>query len=282
MPEVQGSVPDHRDGRAGPQGCSGDAAILQGSTHLKELTGTGDAVPLYADLASHDARLYGPWLMDKATFDACMPDDAPLALPWRYGFSRLSSEARMADLVAHLESQRSLGMEAGDTYYLRYADTRALAALERVFTPAQVRQLKGPVAHWRYVDRFGDAHEFGADVPADGQRHAMIVLSEGQGMKLLEQQLAAELAKEIDTASGGVISPRCSAMQYRHVEDAAAFVLAHGIEPFEEQRHIAAVTVETGGTLLTNERFLDQVQGLSLARPARWHELMVWRAVSKT
>ena len=119
------------------------------------------------------------------------------------------------------------------------------------------------------------------DVPADTRRQDMIVLSEGQGMKLLEQQLAAELAKEIDTASGGVLSPHRIATQYRHVEDATAFVLKHGIEPFRVPRHIAAVTVETGGGLLTDERFLDQVQGLSLARPARWHELLVWRAVSK-
>jgi len=110
----------------------------------------------------------------------------------------------------------------------------------------------------------------------------MIVLSDEQAERLLEQQLAAALADEIDNASDGKLSPHRVAAQYRHVEDATAFVLQHGIEPFRVQRHIAAVTVETGGGLLTNERFLDQVEGLSLARPARWHELMVWRAVSKT
>lgn len=257
-----------------------DAAIWRGHSKFDELISAVGAVPLYADLPSHDARLFGPWLLDAEAFDASIADEAPPALPWRYGVSRLFCTATVADLGVHFETQRSIAMEAGDRYYLRYADTRALAALARVLTPVQVQQLKGPVLNWGYVDRFGEVQEFGAGAPSSGQRQTMIMLSEEQGTQLLEHQLAGALADEIDTASGGRLQPLRVAAQYRHVEDAAAFVLEYGIGPFEVQRHIAAVTVETDGTLLTHDRFLEQVQGLQGS--TRWHELMVWRAVSKT
>lgn len=188
------------------------------------------------------------------------------------------TDASLASLTVHLESQRSIAMADGDRYYLRYADTRALDALARVLTPEQVRQLKGPVMHWHYLDRFGDEREFGAGLPADPRRHAMLVLSEGQGVRLLEQQLAGALADELAAGGGDPPQPHLPAGQYPHVEASAVFVLQHGIEPLDVQRHIAAVAVETRGTVLTDARFLAQVE--SLRASGQWHELMKWRAVS--
>lgn len=257
-----------------------DAAVCRGLSQFDDLTQTAGAVALYADLPSHDAGLFGPWLFEASAFHAIVPDDIPPALPWRYGISHLSSVAGVADLAMHFKSQRSIAMADGDRYYLRYADTRALAALKRVLTPRQMHQLKGPVARWRYLDRFDEDQEFGETVAGDLCRREMIVLSDEQSTNLLEQQLAALLADEIDTTSDGVLDPHRVAAQYQHVEEAAAFVLSHGIEPFEVQRHVAAVTVETGGTLLTDKQFLDHVRSLQGA--ARWQELLKWRVVATT
>jgi hypothetical protein len=257
-----------------------DAAVWRGLSQFDDPICTTSAVSLYADLPSRDARLFGPWLFEAAAFDAIVPNDAPPALPWRYGISRLTTKVSLADLAAHFESQRSLAMAAGDRYYLRYADTRALATLERVLTPSQMAQLKGPVVHWRYLDRFDEEQEFGQAVAADPRRHEMIVLSEEQAWLLLEQQLAQVLADDVSRGSDGNLRPHLVAEQYRYVEASAAFVLEHGIEPFDVQRHIAAVAVQTGGTLLTNGEFLDDVK--SLRASGRWHELMKWRAVSRS
>lgn len=252
-----------------------DAAIWRDFPHFDALMRTANAVPLYADLPSADASLFGPWLLQAEAFEACFPGDESRSSPWRYGVSRLATDAVLASLVKHLESQRSIAMADGDRYYLRYADTRALDALARVLTPEQMSQLKGPVAHWHYRDRFGEDREFGAGVPADSRRHAVIVLSESQSARLLEHQLAGALADELAVSGGDPDQLDLSADQYPHVEASAAFVLAHGIEPFNVQRHIAAIAVETEGAVLTDARFTKQVD--SLRASAQWHELTKWR-----
>jgi len=255
-----------------------DAAIWNAHPRFDDLVRTPQANALYGDLPSPEAARLGPWLLDAEAAEAILADDedAP-GLPWRYGVSRLTTEGNLASLVQHLEGQRSLGMADGQRYYLRFADTRALATLERVLTPAQVLQLKGPVTTWRYTDRFGQASEFGAGVPAQAGRQDMLVLADEQAAQLLELQLAGTLADDIEAASGGELAPHLDAEDYRHVEACAAFVLEHGIDPFEVQRHLATVAVKTGGKLLSEPRFLEEVQTL---RPSgRWQELMRWRAV---
>lgn len=254
-----------------------DAAIWQAAPQFDALTRTANAVPLYADLPSANASQFGPWLLETDAFKACVPGDGACEPPWRYGISRLVTSASLADLVMHLESQRSIEMEEGDRYYLRYADTRALDTLARVLTLDQVRQLKGPVEHWFYVDRFGEDREFGAGIPADSRRPPVIVLSGGQSTGLLEQQLVAVIAGELAAGNNDPADPHLPAAQYPHIEASAAFVLQHGIEPFEVQRHIATIAIETDGAVFTNARFLAQVE-LSKAS-GKWLELMKWRAV---
>jgi hypothetical protein len=252
-----------------------DAAIWREAPQFDALTRTTNAVPLYADLPSENASRLGPWLFEADAFNSCVPCDQPSELPWRYGVSRLVTDATLASLTVHLESQRSIAMAEGDRYYLRYADTRALGALARVLTPEQTRQLKGPVAHWHYLDRFGEAREFGAGVPANEHRHPMIGLSDEQSARLLEQQLIGALVD--DLAMRGDEVGHLPAEQYPHVEASAAFVLMHGIEPFDVQRHVAAIAVETDGAVLTDARFLNQVESLRASR--LWHELLKWHAV---
>ena len=254
-----------------------DAAIWRDNPQFDVLARTPNAVPLYADLPSADASRFGPWLLQADAFDASVPGDEPRGVPWRYGVSRLSTDASLASLTVHLESQRSIAMAEGDRYYLRYADTRALGALARVLTPEQVGQLKGPVVQWHCLDRFGQEQAFGANVPADPRRHGAIVLSDVQSAQLLEQQLAGALADELAAGSGDVAGERLRAEQYPHVEASAAFVLVHGIEPFDVQRHVAAAAVATNGAVLKQERFLAKVE--SLRASGQWQDLLAWRAV---
>jgi hypothetical protein len=166
-------------------------------------------------------------------------------------------------------------MAQGDCYYLRFADTRALDMLRRVLAPEQMVQLKGPVEQWRYVDRFGDEAEFGAGQPVDSRRHGVIVLSDGQISRLLEQQLAGALAAKLGERGGGTNEPYLSREQYRHVETSAAFVLEHGIDPFEVQQRVSALAVETCGAVLTDARFKECVE--SLRASGQWSDLMEWR-----
>ena len=55
----------------------------------------------------------------------------------------------------------------------------------------------------------------------------------------------------------------------------AAFVLVHGIEPFDVQRHVAAAAVETNGAALKQARFSAKVE--SLRAPGHWRDLLAWR-----
>jgi ABC-type transporter Mla MlaB component len=252
-----------------------DAAIWRDFPDFDVLRRTANAVPLYADLPSADASLFGPWLLEAEAFDTCVSADAAKEVPWRYGVSRLLTDASPATLIVHLESQRSIGMAEGDRYYLRFADTRALDALGRVLTPDQVQQLRGPVERWHYWDRFASEGEFGAGVPADPRRNDTIVLSSEQSDRLLERQLAGALADELAAGSGAADQIALTAEQLAHVDASAVFVLTHGIEPFDVQRHIAVIAVETGGAVLSDTRFMAQVE--SLCAFGQWHELMKWR-----
>ncbi|MBN3808140.1 DUF4123 domain-containing protein [Paraburkholderia sp. Ac-20347] len=256
-----------------------DAAIWQEAPQFDALVRTANAVPLYADLPSSNASRFGPWLLEAEAFASCFSGDEMNEMPWRYGVSRLLTDVSLASLAMHLESQRSIEMEEGDRYYLRYADTRALDTLARVLSPDQAQQLKGPVRHWRYMDRFGESREFGTGIPADSRRHPVIVLSGKQSVRLLEQQLAAALADELSAGRGDPAYPSLSAEQYPHVEAAAVFVLMHGIEPLDVQRHITTAAIETDGAVLTDSRLLAQVkQSRALGQ---WSELMNWLVASK-
>lgn len=252
-----------------------DAAIWRDNPHFDALVRTTNAVSLYADLPSAEASLFGPWLVAADAFNACLPSEESRELPWRYGVSRLTTEASLASLAVHLESQRSIAMAEGDRYYLRYADTRALDALARVLTLEQTKQLKGPVEQWTYLDRFGEEREFGAKAPADMHRYGVIVLSAEQGDQLLVQQLARALADELAVRDDDMIREQVPAAKLPHVEASAAFVLNQGIEPFDVQRHVAATAIETDGAVLQDARFLARVE--SLREAGRWQELLKWR-----
>ena len=254
-----------------------DAAIWRDNPYFDTLVRTANAVSLYADLPSAEASQCGPWLVEAGTFNACVPSEESGELPWRYGVSRLATEASLASLTVHLESQRSIAMAEGDRYYLRYADTRALDALARVLTREQTKQLKGPVERWSYMDRFGEEREFGANAPADLHRYGVIVLSAEQGDQLLVLQLARALADELAMGDDDMTREPVPAAKLPHVEASAAFVLDHGIEPFDVQRHVAAAAIETDGAVLQDARFLAQVGALREA--GRWQDLLKWRAV---
>ena len=257
-----------------------DGAIWRHLQQFDALMHRANALPLYADLPSAHASQLGPWLLDADAFRACLPGNEPRALPWRCGFSYLATDESRTGLAVHLESQRVIAMAEGDLYYLRYADTRALDALSRVLSPEQMQQLKGPVVRWDYLDRFGGEREFGAGVPADPSRHAAIVLSGEQSARMLEQQLAADLADYLETGREDPTRCSLSADLYAQIEAAAAFVLLHGIEPLAVQRHIAAIAVEAGGAVFADAGFVARIESLRVS--GRWHELMMWRAVSIT
>jgi hypothetical protein len=248
-----------------------DAAIWQSFPKFDAIARAKSATPLYADLPGARASRLGPWVLLADEFNACVTGEESCELPWRYGMSRLVTDATLASLTAHLESQRGIAMVEGDRYYLRFADTRAMSALARVLMPEQVQQLKGPVAHWRYRDRFGQESEFGAGMPADERRHAVIVLSDAQSALLLEQQLAGALADALIAFSDDPGLPCRVAERYRHVEASAAFVLAHDIDPFDVQIHVAAIAVKTDGAILRNARFVARVE--SVRGSGQWGEL---------
>lgn len=251
-----------------------DAAIWQRFPKFDAIARATSAASLYADLPGATASRLGPWLLAADEFNARVDSEESHELPWRYGISRLVTDTTLASLTAHLETQRSIAMAEGDRYYLRFADMRAVSALSRVLTREQAQQLKGPVAHWHYIDRFGHENEFGAGIPTDARRHAVIVLSDAQSALLLERQLADALADALIAFSDDSELPCRVAEQYRHIEVSATFVLTHEIEPFEVQKYVAAMAVETEGAVLRDAGFIARVESLRTSR--QWGELKKW------
>lgn len=108
---------------------------------------------LYDHIADEQSRAAGPVLV------APCPWADELAKRWQadearaWAVSSIHSQADFEALARHFVALRYLHTQDGQRYYLRYADSRCLAALWSVLSAAQQCALLGPVRHWCYWDR---------------------------------------------------------------------------------------------------------------------------------
>lgn len=241
-----------------------DAAMLRHSAKWAELSVRPDAIPLYADLGE-SATSVGPWLFPGLRLVDVQP--TPWPLPERLGCSEIEYIGSIDDLQRHLLNMRVAQLEGGQTYYLRYADMRALEALVcALATPSQRALLAGPITSWRYIGRGGEETAVGqrgrwpAPSPIAARR---LSLSNRQLGQLLDASLADRLAAAVDELAEPGATPQTQPGQFEQVVQAARFALEQPIDAFVIQRALAHKAAVQESGFLSDPAFLDALPMLS-------------------
>ena len=135
-----------------------DGAQCQDDSPAQALLEDPQAQPLYRDLGAEAAQV-GPWLLPAnperlALADACVRSESA-----RFAISYLYADGApdLPDAQAHLQHLRHVvAMNSSrQRYYLRYADSRAFAALWAALGEHARNQIMGPLSVWSWWDAAG-------------------------------------------------------------------------------------------------------------------------------
>jgi Domain of unknown function (DUF4123) len=231
-----------------------DGAMASREAQTQSLLQHIDAIALYADLGEQAASV-GPWLLPG---DIAI-NPANVALPARLGISQLHTDVTLEALLSHAKSIRQIRTDDGQSFFLRFADTRVLHAAAVALAPKHLARIKGPVLEWRCWDRAGTPTTF-APGPVNTKAAASsapVVLS----LKAFEALIDAGLPDQMLVMLQELTDPRLTDLhapaRFACLEKAAAFVQQHGIESFAFRRAVARHSVLSGATALTNLGFLE-------------------------
>lgn len=146
---------------------------------------------VYDHIADEQAMSVGPVLVAPCSWadELAKQWQADEARAW--AVASLDTPAEFDALAQHLVALRYLQTQDGQRYYLRYADSRCLTALNAVLTEGQQYAVAGPVLRWNYWDRElqGQAISFGQDA------HANVVGKPPLPMRLTDEQLGGLLQR---------------------------------------------------------------------------------------
>jgi hypothetical protein len=248
-----------------------DGALLQNGPLAQRLDPGGRGRALYEDLGDSAARL-GPWLLP-------WPDDLDLSLvplPSRYGLSQLQVEVAPDALHQHLRGLRHVSTDDGQRFFLRLADTRALAAMAQAWPADLLAALKGPVQAWRWCDREGQWWNWVPGIRGASRAMRPLTLSEFEALVAAGE--ADRLAAELEGLGEPDLKPMHDPHQHRLVSRAAAWLTAQAPLPWAWRWTVAWQAVRTGGRALDHPGF---EQCLAQARTAGdLSRLRAWRPAS--
>ena len=230
--------------------------MLRGSALMHAITADARAVPLYGDLGA-EARGVGPWLLDGSF--AIELDQLPL--PGRLGISRWQTDAGLKELLEHAKAIRHLQTDDGQSFYLRYADTRVLDAVKTALPEGMQATVQGPLLHWTWLDRDMQPARFLAAGRERAHTRAL-KLTTAQFESLLAAGLPDRLALMLEELNEPELRNLHHASAFVPIRAAAAFLRENHIEAFSFQRAIARQAVLTGGAALRSDEFMAAVSAV--------------------
>ena len=203
---------------------------------------------LYEDLGDAAARV-GPWLLP-------WPADLDLAsvpLPTRLGLSQLEVEVSPEALFQHLMRLRQVAMDDGQRFFLRLADTRALAAMAQAWPKDLLAALKGPVLAWRWCDRDGHWVDWVPGLAGCVRPLRALRLSEFEA--LVSAGEVDRLAAELEGLGEEGLKPVQDPAQHRLVARTVAWLAQREPLPWPWRWSIAWQAVRTDGLALRSADF---------------------------
>lgn len=222
-----------------------DGALLRGSALADELDLARQGVALYADLGE-EARAVGPWLLP---YGGQPLGDWPL--PLRLGASIVQSQGDVKTVHQHLSSLRTVTMDDGQRFYLRFADTRALGAMQRAWPAALLARIKGPIERWQWVDRRGQPAQFAAGLVGDARPLARVSLAHFDA--LVKEGADDRMATGLEALRLPGLAPCRDGRQFAWMEQALAWCRSENIAAWKLQREVARLAVLSGGTALMDK-----------------------------
>lgn len=224
-----------------------DRALLNGSSWAGRLD-FNHGVSLYAALGEQAIRV-GPWVLpvDEAL------DPEQLALPHRLGVSFVDAACSTEEVLQHFAGLRTVTMEDGQSFYLRWADARTRTALMAAWPDHLLACIKGPVASWRSVGRDGHWSEFAPHVV--GRPRALPRITLAQFESLVQAGATDRMAAELEELREPNLSPVRRAEQFAHVDQALQWCGRQEIVAWTVQRSVARQVVLTKGGALVDASF---------------------------
>lgn len=229
-----------------------DGSLLKDLDWFQNLTQSADAIALYQDLGE-EAIGVGPWLVPARSADV-----SAVKLPQSHGISTITTQASLEQLVQHLHQIRQIRTDDGQSFYLRFADTRTLNAITQAWPAKLQAAIKGPVNDWKYVDRYKKPIHFAKDLPQN--LAALPLLKLAQFEALVNAGRADRFALELQDFNETNLHPVTDAQQFNNVELAVKFVEKEGIQRYALQIEIARKSVLTQGRALQNTQFVALVK----------------------
>jgi len=216
--------------------------------------------PLYFQHEWGELREVSPLLI---TLPASDPATLQRLLQHGQGRPMLSFVASLLDAEALRAAwQRCLSMATtdGQSYVLRFADTRITAALPQALSPDSWQRLSAPLEQWLIVDRSGrlqalpvsslglDADE--ADEEEDWE------LSDKELAALLQAAQADNLADKLHDDFSELL-PESGAMLHSWLQRTTALLLEYHIEQAPDQLMLAVAVCCSQGALLDDSRLIQ-------------------------
>ncbi|WP_396270593.1 DUF4123 domain-containing protein [Ideonella sp.] len=234
-----------------------DGSILHGLPLMQRLMDHPSAVALY-DTQGPEAKLIGPWLVEASA----LPEWASLPPPLNLGLSLLSSVGTAADVLVHLRGLATVQTDDEQRFYLRYADTRVLQAMQMAWPEFLLARVKGPLLSWRWMDRFGEPQEF-----ADGLRGVsaeLPVLSLRQFEALINAGEPDRMAQMLGELRDERIQPLNNNAHYQWMKQALSWCDAQGFAHWTSRRAAACQTILSEGQVLQAQALETWIQTLSV------------------
>lgn len=230
-----------------------DGALLQG--HALMLAARATGLPLYEDLGAA-AQEVGPWLLpDVSLADVDLPE-----LPVRHGMSELSTDSALGTLRAHFGAIRYIETHDAQRYFLRYADTRAVAAMKLALHETQLAVMCGPIKEWAHIDRRGKRAVLLEGLACPRSADSRLRLSPKQLAAVLDAGLPDQLCLALEELEEPRLSPATDVTQFERVEAAAHWLRLKGIDSFPLQRAVARQVAICGGAALSTPSFMVAVE----------------------
>lgn len=233
-----------------------DAALLQGHPLQARLNGT-DAVALYGDLAPQAAAV-GPWLLAGADLQALRA----LELPFRYGAAIVQWQGELSIAIQHLRAMRTVTLQGGERFYLRFADHRPFQAVLSMLRKPRRARLLGPFEGWTICDRYDQIVDLAAGLPARADTSAsnpLLHLTNRDMDTLQDLQLPERLSAAVTELQEPGLQPGTNPTQFQCIEAAAAYARTNGLTSWPLLRAVALLAVRTGGAALQTVAFGETV-----------------------
>lgn len=172
--------------------------------------------------------------------------------------SFLHTELEALALRKSWQNALEIETEDGESFLLRFADTRTTPAIARSLPSSAWRRLSSNIGRWLYVDRVGKLQTLlpsPAQSTAEDETKSAIRITDKALGELLESGQPDALANTLHEHFPDLLSATDGASTHQRLADVCGLAARNGIESFPDLTAIAVAVYATDGKLLADNQF---------------------------